>query len=107
MLNSEVVTYTPVTTAPSGLRSETETPGTPVSLTALVAIGDTREQFGDNAPDLTVTYTLYFLPGNLPAATSSGYFTVRGDRCEVSSGPNGRWGSMGEVVAVTRAEARP
>lgn len=106
MLNSETVTYTPVTTTASGLRGETSTPGTPVTLTALVAIGDTREQFGDNAPDLTVSYTLYFLPGNMPAATSSGFFTVRGERCEVSSGPNGRWGSMGEVVAVSRSGSR-
>jgi hypothetical protein len=106
MLNSETVTYVEVTTTEDDLGDETYAEADPVALTALVAIGDTREQFGDNAPDLAVSYTLYFLPGNMPAATSSGYFTVRGERCEVSSGPNGRWGDMGEVVAVTRTAAR-
>lgn len=107
MLNSETVTYVAVTTDEGSLGDETYTEADPVSLSALVAIGDTREQFGDNAPDLNVSYTLYFLSPSLPAANSSGWFTVRGERCEVSSGPNGRWGGMGEVVAVRRAESRP
>ena len=106
-MNSETVSHVPVTTTDDDLGNETTTDGTPVPLTALVAIGDTREQFGDNAPDLTVAYTLYFRSPDVPAASASDYFTVRGERCEVSGGPNGRWGSMGEVVAVTRAEARP
>lgn len=107
MLDTETVSHVAVTTVDDGLGNETTTDASPVSLTALVAIGDTREQFGDNAPDLTVAYTLYFRSPNMPGASASDYFTVRGERCEVSGGPNGRWGSMGEVVAVTRTEARP
>lgn len=76
-----------------------------VALTALVAIGDTRESFDNQSSDVTVSYTLYFV-GAAPGVTASDEVTVRGDRCHVVSGPNGRWAQMGEVVAVRRTAQR-